>query len=1782
MNLQQTRSKCGISLFLLLLYVVGMCNSVNAQQECNIAIVGDYEPACLLPLDKEYIEEYADALLACKGSTVNYTVYCYIDGAQTDSCRWYVNGASEVHKSGRNTICVTWGEDAFGEISVTAVSEEGDSCMTTRPVRLIDSPVAGVTTVPEYEVENRTLMVTVCRGTVVSFSDASDMGNSDMASSVWDNSLEGTSGGLTYTFVAEKNTTVIHRVENNCGCWDEVEILVKVVELPVVSIGCYGTACEGSLAHYYVESPSCSQYSWFVEGGEIISGQDGADVQVLWNEVEDGYGVVGIDGSLCSDRLCPYMMKVKVPVIQNLLPVEGAADVCEGDVVVYSLPQFGSTSYNWQVAPQNGVQIYDDHETSRITYRFTRPGTYKIWSDYYCEFLDCGPYVSDTLSVVVKPVLKVTGDDMICYGSSCELSCEPYLSVDWTVYDVSAEEIVATVQNASDLSYMFPHPGRYSITASHPDYCPTEPFQLTVRSAPPAPTAGDLVPENPHVACPYRSIGLKAHPRNYTTIWEPVCEDASPQQISGEEVTIQYDEEVCDIRLYNYEPLTGCRSTDYYLYEVEELVLEPVSLPTTPITVTEGSSIDWTNGQVPYQEGVLYRWFMDPDKQNYGSLMGSELSNSAVWIVNRRNNIPNDDSFMVTIEREGCEIDTRTVTIHVLPVQSDDLQINLPGSVCAGETITLTGTGGNSASYWWEVNGVFVGVGNDVRYTIPEATVERNYEITLLSSSYDEYSGAQNQSSVTETLSVHPQPAGSLFYDRPNNQLRVTSSNSGYSYSWWLNEIPLSNTTSSIDNPTEGVYRCVVTDLATGCTKELTWWDESAPSFSCQNTEWASSTYSHCSHSATLRVPADATDISWSVSGIMYDIEESETGHCATVTFNGLGTGRVTAYYMNNGQCCHSSYDATVAFIPDFDLELKCDNVEIHNKSILAPNMEMSMSISKNGTVVWTGSITDRTISVPLSAQDAGTCVFRLSRVGDHNLNCSIGTVTYIPVEEVQMSITTSNTRNPGFTCELTPIQLRLETDPQVSVEKIRWDFGDDSWVTTASDNVWHTFGNYDPPAMNNYTVHARVTTTAGCVVPDVSLSVRSYRTPFYNNISYNYDNGNISINELLQILIPTEITCPIEDSTRVDILYLISSPATNCRYHWNAVPSDRIDQEYYQTHYTYNYVVQITDTNYCKVEKSAAVTFKNRPEAVIFPDKTQYCIGDEIRMTAATGPDTIHNQYHWTVTCAEMPSTTTTYQGATIHFRAQYAGEYHISLTVSNDEGCSNHTSATVRVNPQPPALSIYNNDPKCIGNPPVELHAHGDYENRALWNNGSYGATASYYTAGPVTVYYVDTLTGCVSATAGTTIEPAPQFDALLTGCYEVCENVVDQNASLSTWGLISDNHRYSWRWMLNSYDLARGTSTSNPLQLPLNGFGEYWMSMDYNNDTCRVESPLLKLTQTKFCKCDDLEVNYHYQIYTDDCEPTVLVTLIVCNHSQSTLCIDEVGLQSESLAAGMSVHRLADMSNHPDHLMPGMSEWYQLTPGACDSLQVLVEMSDLLCRDIPLRITDNCNLCTKDVLISVDWNTGCEENVTEGKCTLNSGLSSPGVGYFNFQWSLESADNVFYVVSEPPLVIDASATASGTGMEVSGLLMMGIETLRQLAQDNSMICITALVCDNDQLCRYTYCVSSRDLLILMLQEFSDDKGSVSGMEGDGGNEARNEIRLSPNPASGMVYVEASHPVTEILVMDMHGIQVAHYQHTNVFDVSALVVGSYIVKVTESLSATDQKTEYLKLVRQ
>ena len=1693
---------------------------------CAVFVTGDFESECILPYEKprSYINEEGNALIACQGMVVNYTAHLAGDAVAT-GWSWSVTGAETWDDHGDGTITVHWGNGDVGTITVEVTDADGNICTVTRTVMLMERPTARVSTVPSYIEEGGKYIIYVCPGESVEFIDESTLENGDIAGYYWEETLRGVRS-TTQNFIVSDiwdKLEVRHRVYNNCGCYDSIIFEVRLQKGKPLELGCYGTVCSGQYVTYTAISPECTTYAWYVEGGTIETGDNSPTVTVHWDNPSSGYGIIGLEGTLCGDGVCQSLMSKKIPILIDGVEVTGQRTACVGEAVEYSVPLYGSTEYSWEVTPNIGGYVHEIQE-NRIVVVFPSEGTYNISVSYGCDFLGCNDLHSETLTVNVKPRLTVTGDSRICQGSECNLHTVPEnIPADWTIMD-SVGNVKDHVLGSSTLQYVFDYPGRFRIVAESEDFCHSVEYHLTVVEAPEMPVLG---PHNPIIACPHSSIRLTGETNNpaYSLVWEPVCGDATPQHVSGDTVTINYGNTVCDVRVYNYDRILGCLSPAYTHhvspFQLAEMNVDPISsvCPGTPL-----------NFAADDQEGVIYEWQLEREKQYCASVQGEVYYHQARLVTNELTGTgAYPTTFNFILYRTYCSTmkDTTIIPITIDTIHTE-VSIDPIDPVCQGSPVNLSGSC-EGGTITWGVSGCeyYTLSGNQVVFDEPGV-----FTVTM---SCNPYFACENQryiQTASTTVEVVPLPPfAAIVYSNGYVTTEPELSDEEYSFRWGHTQ-----TVSHIVPAAEGEthYTCeVIRQDPLGCSRIL----EAEINPACFHTDIVYGGYDYCNHTATFTMPGLQPDanVKWIVAGGEYGNGRAMASHEQEITIEFSRLGDYLILAQSDGDPCYfGTYMLTVDFLPSITVDKRCKDIVIYNNSrTLSGTGTLTIECGGQQVTMPVTQSTETIVNMP-----DGEYTVTLVSYNGHEMSCSFGNVTITNTGGATLSIATEF--GDQRACDNTAMKVVVTATPSVPINSVRWTIDDGSALTTTSDHFYHTFKERE----FQYHVTATLSDNNGC-------------------LSYGSTNIFSADNELKEPDLQN-VGTPVCPGNAKTIHYTTDhGEIQDAYYSWEW--SDPTTNNNYAVYSTGDYHVTATNDNHCKAMAMTNVRFKNSPQAAIVTDGYIYCVGDEIRFYGSPDPDPSVYQFAWQI--ERNGNVVATSDEANMQFTPSYAGVYTVRLSITNGEGCSDSDVQTITVNQHPAQPVIRWGENQCIDRPPVNLEG-GGYTGELHWSNGHVGATADYYVAGTATAWYYDTETGCRSDDANIYITPAPDFDALLTGCYNICKRDLPNLSPLRVWGLMQSNNSFNWQWYLDNNEIGHGGSNPIPIDLDLPGFGDYRLVVEYHGEHCKAESPILRLENN--CHCKDLEVTSRVNSSKiKDCKVEYHVHVTICNRSdEKRVCLK----QPPQLVDNNGQVEITSMNFNPPIL----------GPHECYTFLIKLVASNVGGGTVQFQLHDECNDC--DTLFVVDLREikiNCDSTIRMDKFRLVEDITSPSVFWFNFHAALNNVQAVLALWAEPDIVVNYDFVPWG---DLVGLAAINVDTLLNMASEGKDVCFHAIVCKGKKLCRVHFCINAKELYSqLMRNRTEESKGAKAQSHAPAETQLMAEgerLTLHPNPANGIVTVSGqSGKVTDVTVMDMQGRRAAVFVNTDSFDVSGLPKGQYIVRVTTDKGTIN--THYLKLVK-
>lgn len=1605
------------------------------------------------------------------------------------------------------------------------MNSEGVSVSARLEIVLEDKPLSRSVSTPAY-VTNPLVPGTkdlyVCLGDSITMIDASQSTTTPIVDYYWE-SPWGVASGREYSFRAMAvgdNHILVHRVTNECGCYDEETIILHVSPSCPLKMNCYGSVCANSSVVYQVSEPTCGQYRWDIVGGTLLQGQGMQRIEVLWGAPESGYGTITLDASGCNCE-CREIKSVKISVISDAAVIEGPDVICKDEIVKYSLPLWGGTAYSWSVSPSTANIISGD-STNEMLLSVSQAGTYTLTAHYHCDFLHCGPY-QVTKTIMVKDNLEIVTpqSSIVCMGQQVEFGTNATTGSSWIIKYNGTECYHSNVP-AVNLNYTFTGSGFYTVEAVNAGYCNRAERVIEVPPVPPAPQNV----RGPHEVCPGSSEYYMADATSddYIILWEWDNGQPDLAQAVGERVMVTFDAGAADISVYQVDRRTGCRS-EAVVWHTYPFVFEPWPYP-SQIRVCEGQTFDLDllpdHPDVP----VLYEW-KTPEPLAYTlTVVGDHLQRNVQVMTNYLGSVMQVPLYLT---RGACGVvltDAVTVVIGVIdpPVIRNEV-------FCSNTQCHLTVVSDEDLANadreqtYWEVDGVGVVRGLPAQVVFPHAGT---YNVVL---HYVSKYGCE--ATATHIFTVNDFPALELV--ESGGMLSVTGTGTGGFHYVWEPSAPDSQT---IPTPTVQT-RCTVC-APNGCCTTLTYMPPLPP---CVQESGMVNVVHKCYNivevqlAAGVALPAKLSFLSGGVA--VGDVVMLERSVSRLLVPSRLVNGIKVQWGTSTDSHCE-----TVAMTPiesdcwlAFTVSGDCNgNIIIENQSACADPPVMQAEVSYyEGPTIYSAGLVD-VVSVPafVGSNQEKEFAIRIS-VGD-DPNCYI---EYIRLFGPQVLI--RDLPQSMQLCVSTPAMLSATLNG--CVKSVQWEFGDPSY--NFGNDIYHTFSSG---------FHRVTLTVEGCngceqsgvINVDVAVNDISRNIQEDNSVAICFGNPK-PVSYISQVIFPSP-----------EYLYYWTPQVT--LYGHSDLYTKRFDA-YAGGDYR---VLEVNPNNGCKGEATGNVNYPNEVLAII-RCKSAYCEGEEA-LAIGYASEQYHYQWRLTDGTGNLLESST---DANYRFTVPQGESCTLELVVTDNQGCTNSDTKTIAINSLPTAPAIAFGTNACITEGAVELSVPPLYR-RALWSNGLSGYSTQYYTDGPASAYYVDAK-GCRSPQGGITIPQAPDFGGLLTGCYPMCTNGTESTYVYTLGHAVGA----SWSWHRDGSVVQTGTVPPPPGVIGLNmaSTGVYRLSVGYGQG-CTAVSPELKMNPI------DCGENHFGQVPANRVLSCV-VNKVLCKSKgcgvEYTLDVTLSNMLSSAITVGSIVGTTPLVSTTPT--MP-----FTVAAGGSRTLQLVFQYNFTTPPAVRLDVKDNTGVTVGTFGVDLSQSMEClnPDNCSDSVnlvYTLNTGQSVAGrVAYYDILCTTPSLLNqIIKVWCDGP----GEMVSEISGNPYMGLFMIDYARLSQMVAAGETFCFKVLVCkEGTSPCVKEVCVNAEEMYeqCAQLQQGGESPKSAGGRTIGGVHYA-----LQPNPTTGVVRVvdAASGMKAEgletVAVLNMMGQVLVRSGGSGELDLSALPQGSYLVTVVGQKG----EVEHLKLVK-
>jgi PKD repeat protein len=598
-----------------------------------------------------------------------------VQGTNVSNVQWTISGGTLTPSGPGNTAAyVTWGAAGNGSLQAVITYNDGTVETQTICIEKINRPIA------KFELLN--LDYTVCKNTTVYFDNLSEQnGGSDIINYFWEfgDGVTSTSTAFepSHVYTTPGTFTVRLTVTNKCGCKNTYKKEIKVLKSDPVQINCASVVCEGSIEKYSAQD-GCNKGQWKVIGGSIVNNY-GNEIEVKWDQVDplDGFGYV----MYLSECACPEWTTIKIPVVLANAKVKGQAVVCAGKQYTYSIPQWPTTSVQWNVSGPAGGQLYYTQQRNEAIFSATQPGTYHLVANYHNTLLPCEGQAS--IDIVVEAPVEVSGGaDEICAGTSQVFTTNPNVPVTWKV--TTGGSSFTSGVTTGPFSYTFTAAGTYTITATKQGGgCESNARIIKVLPIPQAPT-GTISGETS--VCSGRPYVYTISPVDpgMVPVWS-VTNGTIQGSNAGSSVTVIFNAGASSYTVSAQNKSissAGCLSAPT-TFNVAPLDLNSITINPNPGPFCPSSTQTFSanlNGIVP----EFMEWTFG--SSNFGSVIGGQ---GTANITVNFNEISSTSSTTLNLRIVKCGV-TKIISMPVSLIPLPVVNFTSVGGVCLGSNLSFT------------------------------------------------------------------------------------------------------------------------------------------------------------------------------------------------------------------------------------------------------------------------------------------------------------------------------------------------------------------------------------------------------------------------------------------------------------------------------------------------------------------------------------------------------------------------------------------------------------------------------------------------------------------------------------------------------------------------------------------------------------------------------------------------------------------------------------------------------------------------------------------------------------------------------------------------------------------------------------------------------------------------------------------------------------------------------------------------------------------------------------
>jgi PKD repeat protein len=645
----------------------------------------------------------------------------------------------------------------------TVTETNSNGCVNSNSVTITVNPVPSAFTGPAKS---------ICSGNSITIGGTAVSGNSYS----WTSSPTGFTSSVSNPTVSPTVTTTYTLVESvSSGCNNTNSVTITVISAPAANAGTSTSVCAGTSATIGTTAVS----------GDIYS----------WSSIPSGYSSTSATASVTPSVTTTYILTESNPstgcsktnsvvITVNPLPsanAGSAVSICNGSSTVIGSTSISGNTYSWSPTTSLSSSTVSNPTTS-VTSTTTYTLTEKVTAT------GCSKTGTVTVTVNSLPSATVGSGSTICNGQTVTIGSAPVpgSTYSWT----SAPAGFTSTSSSASVNPLVTTV--YTLTEKNSSGC-TASNSVTV-SVNPRPATG-VTAYGSTTRCQGDSLILAANITSGATYqWKnngiPVS-GATKSTFAAKSAGSYY---------VVITTSTGCiDSSAATIVTINALPSAKIASSATTSCISSPIFMNISSTG----SGFTYQWYRN------GALLAGYTSSNYLASAS--------GSYSATVTNtNGCTAMSNTiaVTVNSLPVAA----ATPVGSTtrCQGDSVIIIANTASGYTYQWSKDGSAITGATGYRYA---ATQNGNYQVTVTNAS----GCSDTASSISVLFNVPPAApisfSGTGIICQGQTVTVRTSLLSGVSYSWSLNNVPISGATGNSYAATEsGNYRVTVTSNATGCS----------------------------------------------------------------------------------------------------------------------------------------------------------------------------------------------------------------------------------------------------------------------------------------------------------------------------------------------------------------------------------------------------------------------------------------------------------------------------------------------------------------------------------------------------------------------------------------------------------------------------------------------------------------------------------------------------------------------------------------------------------------------------------------------------------------------------------------------------------------------------------------------------------------------------------------------------------------------------------------------------